>query len=242
MTDRKAETRRARVLYLLRDERDREIEAEGRRWAGAAALLVSQGLAALCVLQEDPAWSVLLSLSFLTGAVRSFHRLLRDRAWFWLLPGLAAAGATAALWGWYWTRGTGDGLTLGRLAALLAFFAVMNGLAALLFLGLTLGAFRLKYRICRMDGEKWTAYFAGLSLPALLARLGVLLGLALAGAAALCWGILRWRGVPGAGRLAAVFLAMSGARLVRRLSARREALVEKLLRLHPAAGEKRREA
>ena len=42
-------------------------------------LTLSQLLSALCVLQEDPAWTVLLSLSFAAGAVRAFHQFACDR-------------------------------------------------------------------------------------------------------------------------------------------------------------------
>ena len=61
---RKEEARRARDLHLLRDERDLALQAEGQGKAGRAVLTLSQGLAVLCILQEDPAWTVLLSLSF----------------------------------------------------------------------------------------------------------------------------------------------------------------------------------
>ena len=75
---RKEEARRARELHLLRDERDLEVEAEGSRKAGSAVLTASQLLAVLCVLQENPAWTALLSLSFVAGAVRAFHQ---GRSW-----------------------------------------------------------------------------------------------------------------------------------------------------------------
>ena len=67
--ERSEDLKQARDLHLIRDERDREVEEAAARRAGRAVVLVSQLLAAACLLQGDPAWLALLSLTFVWGAV-----------------------------------------------------------------------------------------------------------------------------------------------------------------------------
>ena len=81
---RETETQQARELHLLRDERDREVDAQG---AGKA------GRAVLCIWQGDPAWAALLALTFVFAAAKFFHRFAADREGPPLLLGLAAAAA-----------------------------------------------------------------------------------------------------------------------------------------------------
>ena len=231
MTDRMQETRRARELHLLRDERDLEIQSAGQRRAGRAVLTLSQLLSALCVLQEDPAWTVLLSLSFAAGAVRAFHQFACDREGLYLALGLAASGAVLFLWAWFFRESGPEALSPGRLAVLLLLFWALSAVAALLFVGLTLGAFYLKYKLQHMNGTKWEAYFASLPTTALLARLGILLTASLLAAAAAGYALFGCLGFAAPLRLACVFAVLSAVRLWRKLSERQEDLVEKLLRL-----------
>ena len=228
---RSEEARRARDLHLLRDERDLEVQGEGQRKSGQAMLTLSQLLAALCVLQEDPAWTVLLSLSFAAGAARAFHQFACDREGLYLAPGLAASAAALALCGWYIFHA--PSLSLGRLAGLLLLFLALSAVTALVFLGLTLGAFWLKFKAQHMDADKWTAYFEGLSTPALLVRLGLLMGAALLLTSALAALVFQWTGFSQPIQLALVFCVISALRLARKFGQRREELVEKLLRLKP---------
>ena len=53
--ERSEDLKQARDLHLIRDERDREVEAEAGLRAGRAVMLVSQLLAAACLMQRDPA-------------------------------------------------------------------------------------------------------------------------------------------------------------------------------------------
>ena len=230
---RSEEARRARDLHLLRDERDLEVQGEGQRKSGQAMLTLSQLLAALCVLQEDPAWTVLLSLSFAAGAARAFHQFVCDREGLYLALGLAASAAALALCGWFFLEHRSEWLTLGRLAALVALFQTLSAVTALVFLGLTLGAFWLKFKAQHMDADKWTAYFEGLSTPALLVRLGLLMGAALLLTSALAALVFQWTGFSQPIQLALVFCVISALRLARKFGQRREELVEKLLRLKP---------
>ena len=68
--ERSEDLKQARDLHLIRDERDREVEAEAGLRAGRAVMLVSQLLAAACLMQRDPAWLALLSLNFVCGGRR----------------------------------------------------------------------------------------------------------------------------------------------------------------------------
>ena len=226
------ERRRALNLGLLRDERDREVQQAGQGKAAAALLTVSQLLAALCVLQGDPAWTILLSLTFVAGAARSFHQFACDRAGLYLALGLAASAAALALCGWYVFYQ--PAFTFRRLVQLLILLQVFNAGTALVFLGLTLGAFWLKFKVQHMDTDKWTAYFEGLPTPALLIRLGLLMGTALLITSALAVPVFQWAGFSQPIQLALVFCVMSALRLARKFGRRREELVEKLLRLKPA--------
>lgn len=90
---RETETQQARELHLLRDERDREVDAQGAEKAGRAVLWASQLLAVLCIWQGDPAWAALLALTFVFAAAQLFHRFAADREGPPLLLGLAAAAA-----------------------------------------------------------------------------------------------------------------------------------------------------
>ena len=60
--ERSEDLKQVRDLHLVRDERDREVEADASLRAGNAVVLVSQLLSAACLLQDDPAWLALLSL------------------------------------------------------------------------------------------------------------------------------------------------------------------------------------
>ena len=53
--DRSEDLKQVRDLHLVRDERDREVEAAAGLRAGNAVVLVSQLLSAVCLLQDDPA-------------------------------------------------------------------------------------------------------------------------------------------------------------------------------------------
>ena len=193
-SSREEETRRARELHLLRDERDREVEEAGGEKAGRVLLWTSQMLAALCVLQGDPAWAALLSLTFVSAAARSFHRFANDREGAPLLLGLAASASALGLWVWFFLENRPEWLTLGRLVEAAVLFQALSAVAALAFLGLTLGAFWLKFKIGRMDGDKWSAYFENMPTTGMLGRMGVLLALALCLAAALGYFLFLWRG------------------------------------------------
>lgn len=91
------EWKQVRDLHLIRDERDREVEVAARGRAGSALLTASQLLAALLLLAGDPAWSVLLALTFVSGAVGCFYRFAQNREWLRLILGILCAGAVAGL-------------------------------------------------------------------------------------------------------------------------------------------------
>ena len=59
------ELEQAQNLHLIRDERDLELENRARSRAHAGLQLGCLLLAALCYLQGDPAWTVLLALPLL---------------------------------------------------------------------------------------------------------------------------------------------------------------------------------
>ena len=165
------------------------------------------------------------------GAARAFHQFACDRAGLYLALGLASSAAALALCGWYVFHA--PALSLGRLAGLLLLFLALSAVTALVFLGLTLGAFWLKFKAQHMDADKWTAYFEGLSTPALLVRLGLLMGAALLLTSALAALVFQWTGFSQPIQLALVFCVISALRLARKFGQRREELVEKLLRLKP---------
>ena len=123
-----------------------------------------------------------------------------------------------------WT-GAAEMGKLTRLVEAAVLFQALSAVAALAFLGLTLGAFWLKFKIGRMDGDKWSAYFENMPTTGMLGRMGVLLALALCLAAALGYFLFLWRGFPAPGRLTAVFLVIGALRLPGKMGERREELV-----------------
>ena len=227
---REEETQRVREQHLLRDERDYEVEAQGIEKAHRVILWISQILAALCVLQNNPAWAALFSLTFASAAAKSFHRFSSDREKAPLLLGIASTVVAFGLVAWFFLGSRPEWLTFGRLIEVVVLFQALLAVASAIFLGLTLGAFWLKFKIQHMDGDKWTAYFENMTTVNLLGRMGILLFLSLCVAAALSYFLFQWRGFPCAWQLTVVFLALGILRLPKKMGDRREELVTKLLR------------
>ena len=97
--ERREELNQVRALHLLRDERDLEVQADAGDRAGNLVLRFSQLLAAVCLLRGEPAWTALLSLTFVSAAVRCFCWFRHDRARLYLVLGLTASAAALGLLG-----------------------------------------------------------------------------------------------------------------------------------------------
>ena len=108
--ERSEDLKQVRNLHLIRDERDREVEEAARSRAGDTVVLVSQLLAAGCLLWDDPAWTAFLSLTFVSGAAKSFHQYVQDREGLYLLLGLASGAAALLLAGCYLHPGWSAGM------------------------------------------------------------------------------------------------------------------------------------
>lgn len=67
-------------------------------------VLVSQLLSAVCLLQDDPAWMALLSLTLVWGGVKGFWRFRQDQERIYLVWGLLTCAGAAALLGLYFHR------------------------------------------------------------------------------------------------------------------------------------------
>lgn len=227
---REEETQRVREQHLLRDERDYEVEAQGIEKAHRIILWTSQILAALCLLQNNPAWAALFSLTFASAAAKFFHRFSSDREKAPLLLGMASTAAALGLIAWFFLGNQPEWLTFGRLVEVVVLFQALLAVASLIFLGLTLGAFWLKFKIQHMDGDKWTAYFENMTTVNLLSRMGIFLFLSLLVTATLSYFLFQWRGFPCALQLTAVFFALGILRLSKKMGERRDELVTKLLR------------
>ena len=102
--DRSEDLKQVRDLHLVRDERDREVEAAAGLRAGNAVVLVSQLLSAVCLLQDDPAWMALLGLYFhrAWSAGMSFTRLLGYAVLCQVLTVAAGLLFVALLLGIFW--------------------------------------------------------------------------------------------------------------------------------------------
>ncbi len=155
---RSEDLKQVRDLHLVRDERDREVEAEAGRRAGNAVLLVTQLLAAACLLQGDPAWMALLSLTFIWGAVKGFCRFGQDREKLYLAWGLLTAAGAAILLGAYFRQAWSAGMSLSRLVGYAVLCRVLVMIAGLLWAGLLLGIFWLAHRIGHMEGDRWDVF------------------------------------------------------------------------------------
>lgn len=228
--ERQEELGQVRDLHLLRDERDQEVEADAGYQAGRVVLRVSQVLAAVCLLRGEPAWTALLSVTFVSAAVRCFCWFRNDRERAYLLLGLAASAAALGLLGAFLFR-EGETFGVGRLAAFGVLYFVLRGVAGLLFVGLLLAVFWAVHRIKHLEGEQWEAYFQSVSTVGLLLRGGSVMLAALGLTGVLAWRLFALLGFPAPGQLTLVFLAAAGTHLIRRFGEEREELVQKLLRL-----------
>ena len=132
--DRSEDLKQVRDLHLVRDERDREVEAAAGLRAGNAVVLVSQLLSAVCLLQDDPAWMALLSLTLVWGGVKGFWRFRQDQERLYLVWGLLTCAGAAALLLAYLMPSlrrmftTGSAVALALFTALAAVLSVVAGL------------------------------------------------------------------------------------------------------------------
>ena len=228
------ELHKIRDLGLIRDERDRELQAAGRSRALSILLAVSQLLAAACLLRGDPAWTALLSLTPVSWAVQGLRLFGSDRSRLGLAVGLASGAAALGLMGWYLLQGQGAGLfSLGRLAAFALLSCVLIPLAGLVFVALFLAAVLLLAKLGRMDGARWEDFFSSAPTLALLGWLGGLMVLAMALVSVLSVPLFAALGFPVPERLALVLFAAGCARLLRKMGREREKLLGLLLKLKP---------
>ena len=228
--ERSEDLKQARDLHLVRDERDRQVEADAALRAGNAVVLVSQILSAACLLQNDPAWLALLSLTFVWGSVKGFCRFGQDREGVYLLGGLGAAAGALVLLAVYFHRAWSAGMSLSRLIACAVICRALTVLAGLVFVGLLLGIMWLAHKLAHMEGERWEHYFRSVSTAGLLARMGLVMAAALALLAAVSVPLFDKLGFAEPGKLALLFFVAGGASLLTKFSRRREELVEKLLK------------
>lgn len=102
------ELEQAQNLHLIRDERDLELENRARSRAHAGLQLGCLLLAALCYLQGDPAWTVLLALPLLGCSIQCFCRYVGDREPLFLaggfLSGLLALFLGGPFWSGFWEK------------------------------------------------------------------------------------------------------------------------------------------
>ena len=224
----------AQVLHLIRDERDLELEDRARGRAHTGLQMGCLLLAALCYLQGDPAWTVLLALPLLGWSIHCFCRYAGDREPLFLAGGLLSGLPALLLGAPFLGRILGAGpLSPGRLAGFVLLAAVLAALSRLLFVLAVLAAFWLKGKLHRMDGDGWEAYFQSVSTLRLLLGLG--------GTRLLSLLLTAWAGVPlfsALGcplpeRLALVYLAAGVLKLLHKLSQGRDELLRQLIRLKP---------
>lgn len=229
--ERSEDLKQVRDLHLIRDERDREVEEAAGRRAGRAVVLVSQLLAAACLLQGDPAWLALLSLTFVWGAVKAFHRFAQDRERLCLVWGLVTGAGAAVLLGAYFQRAWTAGMSLSRLLGYAVMCRVLIAAAGLVFVALLLGSFWLAHKIKHMEGEQWEQYFRSIPTTGLLLRMGAVMAAALAAVAAISAPVFARLGFQQPELLAALFFVAGGAHLLGKFSRRRDELIRKLLKL-----------
>lgn len=157
--DRSEDLKQVRDLHLVRDERDREVEAAAGLRAGNAVVLVSQLLSAVCLLQDDPAWMALLSLTLVWGGVKGFWRFRQDQERIYLVWGLLTCAGAAALLGLYFHRAWSAGMSFTRLLGYAVLCQVLTVAAGLLFVALLLGIFWLAHKLGHIVGRALGAVF-----------------------------------------------------------------------------------
>ena len=228
------ELEQAQNLHLIRDERDLELENRARSRAHAGLQLGCLLLAALCYLQGDPAWTVLLALPLLGFSIQCFCRYVGDREPLFLAGGFLSGLLALFLGGPFLVRLLGESpLSPGRLACFVLLAALLTALAGLLFVLMVLSAFWLKAKLHRMDGDRWEDYFQSVSTLRLLLCLG---GASLLSLLLTAWAsvpLFSVLGFPAPERLAVVYLAAGAVKMFHKLSRGREEVLRQLIRLKP---------
>lgn len=135
------------------------MEAAAGLRAGNAVVLVSQLLSAVCLLQDDPAWMALLSLTLVWGGVKGFWRFRQDQERIYLVWGLLTCAGAAALLGLYFHRAWSAGMSFTRLLGLQRAVPGADGGRRTLFVALLLGIFWLAHKLGHIEGERWEQYF-----------------------------------------------------------------------------------
>lgn len=224
----------AQVLHLIRDERDLELEDRARGRAHTGLQMGCLLLAALCYLQGDPAWTVLLALPLLGCSIQCFCRYAGDREPLFLAVGFLSGLLALFLGGPFLVRLLGESpLSPGRLACFVLLAALLTALAGLLFVLMVLSAFWLKAKLHRMDGDRWEDYFQSVSTLRLLLCLG---GASLLSLLLTAWAsvpLFSVLGFPAPERLAVVYLAAGAVKMFHKLSRGREEVLRQLILLKP---------
>lgn len=228
--ERREDLQQIRELHLIRDERDRMEETAGGDFARQGVLLSSQVLAAVCMMQRNTAWLLLLSLTFISAAMGNFYRYVRDRARMHLILGTVSAMVAAALWAGFFLHPHSGEFPLGTLVAYGVLCSLLTTLSGLLFLGALLAAVWLKHRVFHMNGEQWEAYFRSLPTARLLLRGGTLLLVVLILVALGGFYLFSKLGFSNPGLLAFLFFISAGSGLLGKLGTHREEIVRKMLR------------
>lgn len=229
--DRSEDLKQVRDLHLVRVERDREVEAAAGLRAGNAVVLVSQLLSAVCLLQDDPAWMALLSLTLVWGGVKGFWRFRQDQERLYLVWGLLTCAGAAALLGLYFHRAWSARDVVHQTAGLRSAVPGADGGRRTVICGATAG-----YLLAGPQAGAYRGRALGAVFPVRLHRRTSAAGGCCDGGGPGSGGgpqrsPVRRLGFQEPGLLAALFFVARGAYLLNKFSRRRDELIQKLLKL-----------
>ena len=98
--DNKTEELKQRRAAVVKDERDIQLEIQGRSWASELMIAVLELMMVVCLVKGDPAWKICLGTTFIGagGVLGYLYKKYESKYVLWVAAAFALAGAALLAW------------------------------------------------------------------------------------------------------------------------------------------------